>query len=221
MNENYKVEEVLKQIGFLLKGYSNERRSNTQPFLLSVVERRINNYNYEPEDILIRETLLEHVGSLPVVATTLYPYLCNKDVNLGEALIMLAVHDIGELITGDTSTFTKRAQNDKEEFKAGLKLLHPDYHAAYKAVESISDDSSPTAKFAKSVDKITPDIIDYLTPAHITKARLKHFAHFEPEEIVPKIIKFKRPYMEWDTFMTDFHIHLMDKLSEKLNLNED
>lgn len=214
MIDEYKMQEILEKVEFLFKQYSLERRGNTQPYLLNVVREKFNNYSYHPEDNLIRETLMEHVGSLPVLATALYPYIDDPEVNLGKALTMLAIHDIGELLVGDENFFTKKAEGKQAEYEAGLKLLDPYYHLIYEDVEN---KTSQSAKFAKAIDKLTPDIFDYLTPADITIQRLKHLVGFERDQIVEKIVEHKRPYMLWNPFMTEFHIYLMKQLSVKLN----
>lgn len=209
----YSVEKVLSEIERLIKGYSLERRASTQPFLLSAVQDFTRDYTYNPQDTLVRETLIEHVGSLPIVATALYPYINDEDVNIGDSLTMLAIHDIGELITGDENTFTKQKDASQREYEAGLSILHESYHDLYKDVES---KTSKSAKFAKSIDKITPDIFDYLTPANITIERYKYFVGINPTEIIDVVVKHKRPYMTWNPFMTEFHNLLMSRLREKL-----
>jgi 5'-deoxynucleotidase YfbR-like HD superfamily hydrolase len=213
MADETNMQEILEKVEFLFKHYSLERRAITQPYLLGIVKEQVPNYTYHPEDKLVRETLLEHVGSLPVLATALYPYINDEEVHLGDALTMLAIHDIGELVIGDENVFTKKSDRKHAEHEAAQTLLHPYYHRIYEDVEN---KTSKSAKFAKAIDKIAPDILDYITPAHITKQRLKHFANFEPEEIVAKITEFKRPYMTWNTFMTELHIHLMEQLEVKL-----
>ena len=206
------MKEILDKIEFLFEKYSLERRATTQPYLLSLFEKNLKDYNYTPTDVLVRETLMEHVGSTPVVATTLYPYIKDQEVNLGDSLTMLAIHDIGELVTGDEITFTKKAEKELE-YQAAIKLLDPCYHKIYDDAET---KNSKSAKFAKSIDKITPDIFDYLTPAHITIERFKHFVGIEPDQIVDTIVKHKRPHMLWNPFMKEFHIYLIDQLEAKL-----
>jgi hypothetical protein len=207
------MQEVLARIEFLFERYSLERRGNTQPYLLRVVSDRLKDYQYNPADDLIRETLFEHVGSLPVLATALFPHINDPAVNLGDALTMLAIHDIGELTTGDEVTFTKQDEVKGAEYSAALELLDPYYHSAYNDVET---KTSASAKFAKAIDKITPDIFDYLTPADVTIQRYKHFVGIDANQIIDTIVKYKRPYMTWNPFMTEFHVYLMDKLSTKL-----
>ncbi len=215
MSTAYNMEEILDNVEFLLSRYSMHHRAMTQPYLLQTVVDAVPGYEYNPEDKLVRETLIEHVGCLPILATALYPYIDDSEVDLGEALIMPAIHDIGELIVGDENVFTKQQVGKKAEFEAGLNLLHPSYHQLYEAVENRTTKS---ALFAKAIDKIAPDIIDYLTPADITKNRLQYFAILETSQIVPKIIELKRPYMLWNPFMEEFHSHLMKKLEVKLGV---
>lgn len=215
MNYSKTAEKLLEELEFQFEKYSLELRATTQPYYLATIQNKLKGYSYNPEDSFIRETLMEHVGSLPMVATSFYPYIADEDVDLGQALIMLAIHDIGELVTGDEMTFTKKAESKIPESEAALKLLHPSYHAMYQDVES---QSSQTAKFAKAIDKITPDIFDYLTPAEITIKRFKHFVGIGPDEIMDLLLKHKRPYMLWNPFMTEFHKLLYKKLEAKLKI---
>jgi len=210
---NQTAANLLEELEYLYEHYSNEPRATTQPYYLKMIKEQFPSYQYNPEDPAVRESLLEHVGSLPMVAISFYPHINDAEADLGGALVMLAIHDIGELATGDENTFTKREDKKRAEQTAALKLLHPGYHAAYRKVES---QAGATAKFAKAIDKITPDILDYLTPADITITRLKHFVGVGADDIVPLIVKYKRPYMLWNPFMTEFHILLMAKLAAKL-----
>jgi HD domain-containing protein len=205
--------ELLEKFEFLFENYSNELRATTQPYQLQRVGDKVTAYKYHPEDILVRETLMEHIGSLPMVAIEFYPYINDASVDLGQALVMLAIHDIGELVTGDEMTFTKKASSKKPEHAAALKLLDASYHDIYEDVES---QASQTAKFAKAIDKITPDIYDYLTPADITIQRFRHFVGIEQDEIMDLLLKHKRPYMLWNPFMTEFHKLLYEKIAAKL-----
>ncbi len=205
--------KLLDELEFLFEKYSEELRATPQPFHLRKLRKHVSGYEYHPEDVLVREPLMEHIGSLPMVATTFYPQIDDGTVDLGKALIMLAIHDIGELVTGDEMTFTKKASAKDPEREAALSLLHKSYHELYEEVEN---KTSQTAKFAKAIDKITPDIYDLFTPADVTIWRFKHFVGIEAEEIVPLIEKKKRPYMLWNPFMTEFHMLLLDRLAAKL-----
>lgn len=205
--------DILKKVEFLFERYSLERRATTQPYILRTVKKQIKEYDYHPDDELVRETLMEHVGSLPMLGTALYPYIDDPEVDLGEALTMMAIHDIGELITGDEMVFTKNPNANIAEREAALKLLDPMYHTLYDEGEA---KQTKTAKFAKAIDKINPDIIDYLIPPEITIWRYKHFVGIEADQIIPTIEKHKRPHMLWNPFMTEFHTYLLVQLDKKL-----
>lgn len=210
------LEDLLARLEALYSGYSTTLRSATDQYRLKELIKLVPNYKYNPTDFLIRENLIEHVGSLPMVATTFYPYIDNTEVDLGKALIMLAIHDIGELTIGDTNTFVKDDSRKavKDEHNAAFALLDSTYHELYLDIE---EQNTATGKFAKSIDKITPDILDYMVPAEITVERFKHYVRIEPEDIVDLIIEHKRPYMLWNPFLTDFHVMLVDKFKDKLD----
>jgi len=213
MTRRQQAVSLLKELEFLYERYSKELRFTTQPYYLAKVAGKVKAYKYQPEDELVRETLLEHVGSLPMMAAAFYPYLDDPAVDLGQALAMLAIHDIGELLTGDEMTFTKKPGSKAAEREAALKLLHPSYHELLSQIDALG---TPTAKFAKAIDKINPDILDYLTPADITIWRYRYFCNVEQGGIIDLIVKHKRPYMLWNPFMTEFHKLLMSKLAAKL-----
>lgn len=205
---------ILEKIAFLFERYSLERRTMTQPYLLDVFQKSMTGYKYNPNDELIRETLMEHVGSTPVTAVALFPYINDPLVNLGDSLIMLAIHDIGELEVGDVHTFLKNENNKKQEYDAAIKLLDPLYHPIYHDVEN---QKSQSAKYAKAIDKITPEIFDYLCQPNITAERFSKFVNIDKDQIVPAIVQHDRPYMLWNPFMTKFHDFLMDRLADKLS----
>lgn len=216
MQTDQQAVSLLKQLEFLFDKYSNEPRAMTQPYILQRVTDKVAGYTYHPDDVLVRETLIEHVGSLPMVATAFYPYIKDDEVDLGKALIMLAIHDIGELITHDEMSFTKQASAKDPEHDAALSLLDKSYHDAYEDVES---QTSTTAKFAKAIDKITPDILEFFSPAEITLRRYKHFLGLDSvDEIIALIEKKKQPYMQWNPFMTAFHKLLLERLGAKLKV---
>lgn len=211
--ENDTVKEVLDRIIYLYKGYSEEHRASTQPFHLEKVQRLVRDYDYDINDLLVREPLIEHSGSLPIVATTIYPFINNPKVDIGRALSMLAIHDIGELGVGDEMTFTKSGDNASAERENALSLLHESYHSLYLEME---DRTSDTARFAKAVDKMTPDIVDLMTPAEVTIRRYKDFVNKDPSEIVATIKEFKHPYMLWNEFMTKLHLEILVRIEAKI-----
>lgn len=198
------------KIESLLAGYSAVRRASVQPYNYSEYIKHHADYQYDPADAIVRESLLEHVGMLPVIAIYFHPYL-EAEVDLGKVLQLLAVHDIGEVTTGDTPVFKKQGDEDEQERLAALALLHPNYHQLYQeytALETIE------AKFAKSIDKLAPDMYDVLTDYKINSIRLARFTDNKPYEIPNLIRKHKSPYMEWNPFLKEFHDGLIQRLEE-------
>jgi hypothetical protein len=126
---------------------------------------------------------------------------------------MLAVHDIGELKVGDQITFIK-TNNKANEMAEALKLLPDDLKKYYIDIEEMNSD---TAKFAKAVDKITPDIFDLMTPIDITVKRYKEQIHKEPTEIVQTIKEFKHPYMIWNDFIKNLHLEILRRIDVRLS----
>jgi hypothetical protein len=163
------------------------------------------NYSYTPGELDVHETLMEHVGMLPVLATYFHPFVEEK-VDLGKALTLLAIHDIGELIDGDANVFIKTAHHSDREREAALSLLHEQYHELYDEYDKLETNE---ALFAKSVDKIAPDIYDVITDPEVTRLRLKEYAAMEAGEIAAKVEGKKSPYMQWSTFFASFHKELI------------
>lgn len=148
--------------------------------------------------------MIEHVGCLPIIATFLHPYL-DKPVDLGKVLTILAIHDIGEIELGDELTFTKKSDQANIEFTTGLGLLHPNYHSIYKEVFELL---TPESKFAKSIDKIAPDILDLICGESYSVERVASQAQWERGGVIQRIRDKKRPFMLWSQFMTDLHDEL-------------
>ena len=205
-------EEILSDVIFLFRGYSQVFRANTQPYRLEILRTHDSHYEYRPEDALVRESLLEHVGMLPILATYFHP-LVEEPVNLGKVLEMLAIHDIGEIVFGDENVFTKKDAKEEAEVEEGFRILHANSHGVYR---EFKEGTTNEAKFAKSVDKIAPDILDLICESEVTRKRLKHFAHIEPGDIVSRIERSKSPSMQWSSFFRAFHAELMVRLRERL-----
>jgi len=203
-------QKIKTELTSLLKNYSNVTRATVNPFRLENERLRKADYLFVPGDKNVQETLMEHVGTLPVLAVYFHSHI-EEEVDLGKALSMLAIHDIGELVLGDKNVFIKGSQDDIEEKEAALNLLDTRYHNLYLEYE---ERKTLEAKFAKSVDKIASDILDVLTDRQVTTKRLKHFANLEPEGIALIVEAKKSPYMQWSTFFKSFHFDLMEELKE-------
>jgi 5'-deoxynucleotidase YfbR-like HD superfamily hydrolase len=112
---------------------------------------------------MLREPLIEHIGHLPIIATYLHQYIEHtKQVDLGRALIMLSIHDIGETILGDIFTLEKTHSQEVNEHQVALKQL-----PSYLQVYLIEYETRETydSKFAKAVDSIAPLLHEIVAPA--------------------------------------------------------
>jgi HD domain len=115
---------LLHQLCDLILNYSRTFRATTQPTNLAIFQEQFPDEIYNPHNKIYRESLLEHTGSLPIIASFLHPYLENN-VDLGKCLQMLAFHDIGETVLGDINTFVKTDLNKQDEYEIALSLIHP------------------------------------------------------------------------------------------------
>jgi 5'-deoxynucleotidase YfbR-like HD superfamily hydrolase len=201
-----KYEKILRELVYLQERYSGTYRETIQPYKFKISKET------ELKSEKLRESLLEHVGHLPIIATTIHPYLKDSSIDLGKALIMLAIHDIGELILGDTMTFLKDDYDPEEEYKYAIKLLHSNYHNYYSDIEN---QTSTTGKFAKSIDKLAPDIWEFSLKPEIAIKKYQETLNIEKKE---DIIKIKRDnklkYMEWNPFLKEFYQYILEQLDK-------
>ncbi len=191
--------ECLAKLLDLLARYSGVYRG---PYLPSRVGQGV----AEPGSNLMRESLADHIGALPIVATFLYSYLGEKELDIGKVLLMLAIHDIGETVTGDILT-VKRQKTENEvvtEREAALSQLAADYHAIYEEFER---NKSREAKFAHSIDKISPNLYELMIDKDLARQRHTHFG-FNIIEAVEK----DRNLMEWNSFLVRLYNELIRQI---------
>lgn len=149
----------------------------------------------DTKDETLKETLIEHVGHLPILASYLHEHIEHTDkVNLGRSLIMLSIHDIGETKLGDIFAYTKTTSQEVDEIEVAKTLLSP---ALIPYLEEYEAGSSSDAKYAKSIDILAPllhatDLIGYI-----------HTRFLEYGGSNEKIIQKKRPSVEWDSVLLE------------------
>ncbi|MBT4209550.1 MAG: HD domain-containing protein [Candidatus Komeilibacteria bacterium] len=154
----------------------------------------IKDYTYDSK--FIREPLIEHVGHTPLIASYLHKYIEHTDkVDLGRALIMLSIHDIGETSVGDIMTYKKTKEHEDIELKATKKLL-PEYLFSY--FQEMEERKTFDAKFAKSVDSIAPLLHEFAMP----KVTLERFEQYNFG--IDNIINKKKEHFEWDSVLEKF-----------------
>jgi len=142
------------------------------------------------KDITIRESLMEHVWHIPIIASFIWPYLQNKNkVDLWKSLIMLSIHDIWEIKTGDTIIYKKTQENENKEIEEASLLLNSELLDLYKEMIKLA---SYEAKFATSIDMLAPLLLELESPElHIPRRK---FYGFNLQDIISK----KRKMMKRD-----------------------
>ena len=205
--------EVLSNLIELITNYNQISRSTTNPFILQKVKTNFPEWQYDPQNSLIRETVAEHVGNLPIIATFLFPYLEHK-IDIGKVLTMLAIHDIAETVNGDINTFAKKQTDRDMERQNALKLIPKSLIPIFEEYDALE---SSEAKFARSLDKIAPEFLGLICPKEITIERFKVQLNKNQEEILPLIQKHQTTYMQWDNFLSQFHAEVLQQLEKKLN----
>ncbi len=193
--------QCLRDLLNLINSYSSIYRG---PYLPSRIGRIAAEHGSE----ILRESLADHVGALPIVATFLYPYI-GKELNLGKVLTMLAIHDIGEIVVGDVLTVKRQKTSNEieDEKEAALSLLHPYYHPFFKEFET---NESLEAKFAHSIDKISPNLYELIIDKKMAKERHAHFGF----DIV-QAVENDKSVMTWNEFLTRFYDELIHQTKER------
>ncbi len=179
----------------LQKNYQFTRRSTMTKERFCDIGLKNKEFGLDTTDDRLKETLLEHVGHLPVLATSLYEYAENAEkINLGRVLIMLSIHDIGETKLGDVFAYTKTQREESDELDTAKKMLSPQlitYLEEYEANETFD------AKYAKSIDILAPlmHAVDFIGYTH---ARFLKFGGTNE-----KIITRNRPLLLWDSTLLE------------------
>lgn len=206
-DEQILLDKLLK----LYSQYTAEYRSSIQPEKLRIIKESGVEAKFDSK--LIRESLLEHVGHLPITAVAIYPFVKDSAVNLGDALIMLSIHDIAELETGDIAIFIKTDEDKNKEQDIAFNMIEENLQDFYKDME---DQRTSSGKFAKSIDKIVADILDLLVPKEISIERYKSMG-VSKDEIVSKKREKKMQYMTWNPFLKSFYENLLDNVDRYFN----
>ncbi len=197
------VKELVQDFLKLQNTYSFTKRALVTADRYSQIALKglVDKQDYSNE--VLREPLIEHVGHLPILASYFYPHIEHSDkVDLGRAMIMLSVHDIGETVVGEIFAYHKTEQDSVDEYEAALKVLHPSLHPyldEYEANETFD------AKYARSMDVLAPNIHEVDMP----RVTMRRFSHLNAS--VQDVISKKRKYMEWDTVLLEVFDMLMSQ----------
>lgn len=189
MAESVSVENIIGNLLVLQDSYATTYRATiTKERHQGIPWNKV--YTSFTECESLHEPLLEHVGHLPIIATHLYPHLEHtKHVDLGRTLTMLAIHDIGETVTGDIPSFIKGKDHEVVEREAVSSLLSGEMLTLYEEYEAVDTMDS---KFAKSIDSLSPMI------HHMSHPEVAADLYYHLNADLISLWERKRHYMEWD-----------------------
>ena len=193
-----RYDTILDELIELTQAYATAFRFTLDPVRAHLVTDETTDFLDEN----IREPLLMHVGHAPILAIHLHPYL-QTEVDLGHALKLLAVHDIGELEAGDVLVTEDGPEHEHHERIAAKLRLSEEQFTWFIEFQDLE---TPESRFAKSVDKICPDIVTFACDRFHEKRRMEFHG-----KVVQDFYDVKIPCMQWDPFMKAFYEALMQR----------
>lgn len=147
------------------------------------------------------ENSAEHSWHLGVMAMLLKEYVECSNLDLLRVMKMLLIHDVVEIDAGDTFAYDEHGYEDKEEreIKAAQRIfniLPPDQaQEIWDLWREFEDRQTPEARYAASLDRLQPLLLNYYTEGHTWKLpgvnSQKVYKRMEPiKESTPKLWKF-------------------------------
>ena len=131
-----------------------------------------------------KENDAEHSFSLAIAAVVLAEY-SNEPVDVLKVMKMVLVHDAVEIDAGDTYCYDEEGAKTKRqrELKAADRifgLLPDDQQAEYRSLwDEFEEGVTPEAKFAHSMDRIQPLLLNYTREGISWKEHGVHFGQVE------------------------------------------
>lgn len=160
---------------------------------------------------IIRESDLEHIGHLPLLATLIHPHLQNRDkVDLAKSLLYLALHETPERIVGDMLNEDKTEKYSNDELKAAKELLSGHYKHYYELYEDFHFLKNINAIFAYSIDRIAPFIYYEVQSPKTRIPRWKEMG-LSMEKVRNSNVK----HMEWDSTMKGLLEEILNNIIEQ------
>ncbi len=160
-------ERLEKQLGFLLEA-DKMKSLYRQTYIISDESRGASMREFEGESNRYRrrENDAEHSFHLALFAMILAEY-SNEPVDVLKVIKTVIIHDIVEIDAGDTYLYDAKGNETKREreSKAADRLfgmLPGDQRSEYRGLwEEFEAKSTPEARFAASLDRIQPMLLNY------------------------------------------------------------
>jgi putative hydrolase of HD superfamily len=111
------------------------------------------------------ENTAEHSWQIAMLAAALAPY-AEEPVNVDHVVMMLLVHDVGEIETGDTMFYVEEGLSDRKaaEHAAVTRifgLLADEQRDRFLALwNEFEDNATPEARFAHAADRAMPVLLN-------------------------------------------------------------
>lgn len=159
---------------------------------------------------IVRESDLEHIGHLPLLATMIHPHLENRDkVDLGQALLYLALHEAPERIVGDVLHEDKNQDYHDSELAAARELYSGHYHHYFEFYEDFHFIRNFSARFAHSIDRLAATVYYEL---HHPQTRIPRWQELG---LTVEKIKNTKKDMVWDKTLEDLFDHIVAEIDRQ------
>lgn len=205
------IEKLAAEILKIQKEYATIFRHIVSPTRYRLaLERQL----IQPADVadeLIRESDLEHIGHLPIVATIIHPHLEHAaEVDLAKTLLYLAIHDAPERITGDRLSYDKGQAEDDEELAAAEQIFVGPYANYLTLYQDFHFTRTIEAKFAVSIDKIASFFYHVYQQPELRRRLWQHH-----NITIQKVLKKYADLMVWDATMQALFNHVLTTIEKQ------
>ena len=122
-----------------------------------------------------KENSAEHSWHLGLMAMFLSEYIKDGSVDLLKVIKMVLIHDIVEIDAGDTFAYDEHGYEDKEEreIQAAQRIFNlcpPTGPMKYGSYGGNLRKGGPGARYAASLDRLQPLLLNYFARAHLENA---------------------------------------------------
>lgn len=160
---------------------------------------------------IVRESDLEHIGHLPMLATIVHPHLENKDnVDLAKSLLYLSLHEAPERLVGDVLHEDKDQKYNDAELEAARKVYSGPYSHYFPLYEDFHFVKNIDAQFAYSMDRLAPFVYYEIQHPDTRIPRWKELGL-----TTDKIRKYTKKYMSWDKTLENLFDYLVAEIEKQ------